>query len=117
MICYAFPIPIALFIKMCNQVLLGVKCFSLLPIFRLIDKLMNFFFVFYTEEYVSDNKRLKGIGICSPDGPLSLDDFRSLQRSNTVYYEFITLVIETSKSIYYKLSDHFRILNAVTRRN
>ncbi|KAH9788237.1 FHA domain-containing protein [Citrus sinensis] len=35
------------------------------------------------EEYVSDNKRLKGIGICSPDGPLSLDDFRSLQRSNT----------------------------------
>ncbi|KAJ4727100.1 SMAD/FHA domain-containing protein, putative isoform 1 [Melia azedarach] len=35
------------------------------------------------DEYVSENKRLKGIGICSPDGPLSLDDFRSLQRSNT----------------------------------
>ncbi|KAL5863652.1 hypothetical protein ACOSQ3_001166 [Xanthoceras sorbifolium] len=35
------------------------------------------------EEYVSENKRLKGIGIGSRDGPLSLDDFRSLQRSNT----------------------------------
>ncbi|KAK4847729.1 hypothetical protein QYF36_005152 [Acer negundo] len=35
------------------------------------------------EEDVSENKRLKGIGIGSRDGPLSLDDFRSLQRSNT----------------------------------
>ncbi|XP_050238703.1 uncharacterized protein LOC126688146 isoform X2 [Mercurialis annua] len=35
------------------------------------------------EEIVSDNKRLKGIGIGAPEGPISLDDFRSLQRSNT----------------------------------
>ncbi|XP_047949755.1 golgin subfamily B member 1-like isoform X2 [Salvia hispanica] len=34
------------------------------------------------EEYCADNKRLKGIGIGASDGPLSLDDFRSLQRSN-----------------------------------
>lgn len=34
------------------------------------------------EEFVSENKRLKGIGIGAPEGPLSLDDFRSLQRSN-----------------------------------
>ncbi|KAI4354907.1 hypothetical protein L6164_003732 [Bauhinia variegata] len=35
------------------------------------------------EELVSENKRLKGIGIGAPEGPISLDDFRSLQRSNT----------------------------------
>ncbi|KAL1548700.1 golgin subfamily B member 1-like isoform X2 [Salvia divinorum] len=34
------------------------------------------------EEYCAENKRLKGIGIGASDGPLSLDDFRSLQRSN-----------------------------------
>ncbi|KAG9145681.1 hypothetical protein Leryth_025936 [Lithospermum erythrorhizon] len=31
----------------------------------------------------SENKRLKGIGIGSSEGPISLNDFRSLQRSNT----------------------------------
>ncbi|KAF2298191.1 hypothetical protein GH714_018452 [Hevea brasiliensis] len=36
-----------------------------------------------SEEIVSENKRLKGIGIGAPEGPISLDDFRSLQRSNT----------------------------------
>ncbi|KAI4356821.1 hypothetical protein L6164_000808 [Bauhinia variegata] len=36
-----------------------------------------------TEELLSENKRLKGIGIGAPEGPISLDDFRSLQRSNT----------------------------------
>ncbi|KAG6734203.1 hypothetical protein I3842_01G262200 [Carya illinoinensis] len=36
-----------------------------------------------SEEFVSENKRLKGIGIGAPEGPISLDDFRSLQRSNT----------------------------------
>ncbi|CAL9006916.1 unnamed protein product [Prunus brigantina] len=35
------------------------------------------------EDFVSDTKRLKGIGIGAPEGPISLDDFRSLQRSNT----------------------------------
>ncbi|KAK7349615.1 hypothetical protein VNO77_07109 [Canavalia gladiata] len=35
------------------------------------------------EELISENKRLKGLGIGAPEGPISLDDFRSLQRSNT----------------------------------
>ncbi|KAK9103535.1 hypothetical protein Sjap_020789 [Stephania japonica] len=35
------------------------------------------------QEFVSENKRLKGIGIGAPEGPISLDDVRSLQRSNT----------------------------------
>lgn len=39
---------------------------------------------FGTEEFVTENKRLKGIGIGAPEGPISLDDFRTLQRSNTV---------------------------------
>ncbi|GAB4861877.1 hypothetical protein Ancab_037132 [Ancistrocladus abbreviatus] len=34
-------------------------------------------------EFGPENKRLKGIGIGAPEGPISLDDFRSLQRSNT----------------------------------
>ncbi|XP_062090537.1 uncharacterized protein LOC133796865 isoform X2 [Humulus lupulus] len=34
-------------------------------------------------EFVTENKRLKGIGIGAAEGPISLDDFRSLQRSNT----------------------------------
>ncbi|XP_020960289.1 uncharacterized protein LOC110263409 isoform X1 [Arachis ipaensis] len=37
-----------------------------------------------TEEFVSENKRLKGLGIGAPEGPISLDNFRSLQRSNTM---------------------------------
>ncbi|KAL2477940.1 SMAD/FHA domain-containing protein [Forsythia ovata] len=35
------------------------------------------------EEFGAESKRPKGIGIGSSDGPISLDDFRSLQRSNT----------------------------------
>ncbi|KAL9690232.1 hypothetical protein QQ045_010629 [Rhodiola kirilowii] len=35
-----------------------------------------------SEECHSLSKRLKGIGIGAPEGPLSLDDFKSLQRSN-----------------------------------
>ncbi|CAH9145809.1 unnamed protein product [Cuscuta epithymum] len=35
------------------------------------------------DEFGCDSKRLKGIGIGTPEGPISLDDFRSLQRSNT----------------------------------
>lgn len=34
------------------------------------------------DEFSSENKRLKGIGISASEGPISLDDFRSLQRSN-----------------------------------
>uniref|UniRef100_A0A1D1Z2R2 Restin n=2 Tax=Anthurium amnicola TaxID=1678845 RepID=A0A1D1Z2R2_9ARAE len=33
-------------------------------------------------ELASESKRVKGIGIGAPDGPISLDDVRSLQRSN-----------------------------------
>lgn len=36
-----------------------------------------------SEEFGSESKRLRGIGIGGPEGPISLDDFRSLQRSNT----------------------------------
>nr|XP_010919175.1 uncharacterized protein LOC105043354 isoform X3 [Elaeis guineensis] len=36
-----------------------------------------------SEDVVAESKRLKGIGIGAPDGPVSLDDVRSLQRSNT----------------------------------
>ncbi|GMI66911.1 hypothetical protein like AT2G45460 [Hibiscus trionum] len=34
------------------------------------------------DELTCENKRVKGIGIGAPEGPISLDDFRSLQRSN-----------------------------------
>ncbi|CAN1332451.1 E3 ubiquitin-protein ligase CHFR [Linum perenne] len=34
------------------------------------------------EEVLGENKRMKGLGIGGPDGPISLDDFKSLQRSN-----------------------------------
>lgn len=39
-----------------------------------------------TEEVTSECKRQKGIGIGSADGPVSLDDVRSLQRSNSVSF-------------------------------
>lgn len=35
------------------------------------------------DENVSEGKRMKGLGIGAPEGPISLDDIRSLQRSNT----------------------------------
>ncbi|KAL6008001.1 hypothetical protein ACLOJK_033506 [Asimina triloba] len=38
--------------------------------------------VFCKDEFLSENKRLKGLGIGAPEGPVSLDDVRSLQRSN-----------------------------------
>ncbi|MCL7022377.1 hypothetical protein MKW94_015236 [Papaver nudicaule] len=34
------------------------------------------------EEFGGESKRLKGIGVGAPEGPISLDDVRSLQRSN-----------------------------------
>jgi hypothetical protein len=39
-----------------------------------------------TEEVSSECKRQKGTGIGSADGPVSLDDIRSLQRSNLVSF-------------------------------
>lgn len=49
---------------------------------------------YFAEELACENKRLKGIGIGAPEGPLSLDDFRSLQRSNRVsYFQLMSLVI------------------------
>lgn len=36
------------------------------------------------EEDGSGSKRLKGLGIGSPDGPISLDDIRRLEKSNAV---------------------------------
>lgn len=38
----------------------------------------------YSEALDSGTKRTKGIGIGAPEGPISLADFRSLQRSNKV---------------------------------
>jgi hypothetical protein len=35
-------------------------------------------------EVGSGSKRLKGLGIGSPDGPVSLDDVRRLEKSNSV---------------------------------
>jgi hypothetical protein len=35
------------------------------------------------EDTTCEIKRQKGIGISGPNGPISLDDFKSLQRSNT----------------------------------
>lgn len=39
-----------------------------------------------TVGFVAENKKLRGLGIGAPDGPISLDDFRSLQRSNKVLF-------------------------------
>ncbi|ONK56278.1 uncharacterized protein A4U43_C10F5950 [Asparagus officinalis] len=36
-----------------------------------------------SDNFVGESKRHKGIGIGAPEGPISLDDVRSLQRSNT----------------------------------
>jgi hypothetical protein len=42
-------------------------------------------FVFDLKEYIhSERKRLKGLGIGSSDGPVSLDDVRRLEKSNAV---------------------------------
>lgn len=38
----------------------------------------------HEEEIDTGSKRQRGIGLGASEGPLSLDDFRSLQRSNTV---------------------------------
>ncbi|CAK8542237.1 unnamed protein product [Lathyrus sativus] len=53
------------------------------------------------EDFVSENKRLKGLGIGAPEGPISLDDFRSLQRSNSELrkqLESQVVIIDTLRS-------------------
>ncbi|KAJ0968782.1 hypothetical protein J5N97_021659 [Dioscorea zingiberensis] len=54
-----------------------------------------------SEHFAAEKKRLKGIGIGAPDGPVSLDDVRSLQRSNTELRQQLethVLTIETMRS-------------------
>ncbi|XP_010544663.1 PREDICTED: myosin-11 isoform X2 [Tarenaya hassleriana] len=54
-----------------------------------------------TEDFACESKRPKGIGIGGPDGPISLDDFKSLQRSNTdlrKQLEVHVLTIDTLRS-------------------
>ncbi|KAI5382749.1 hypothetical protein KIW84_070245 [Lathyrus oleraceus] len=53
------------------------------------------------EDFVSENKRLKGLGIGAPEGPISLDDFRSLQKSNSELrkqLESQVVIIDTLRS-------------------
>ncbi|KAL7121176.1 hypothetical protein ACP275_02G167000 [Erythranthe tilingii] len=52
-----------------------------------------------SEEYGAENKRLKGIGIGASDGPISLDDFRSLQRSNTELRKSLENQVVTVESL------------------
>ncbi|KAL3829586.1 hypothetical protein ACJIZ3_018388 [Penstemon smallii] len=51
------------------------------------------------EEFGSENKRLKGIGIGASDGPISLDDFRSLQKSNTELRKLLESQVVTVESL------------------
>ncbi|KAG8391690.1 hypothetical protein BUALT_Bualt01G0213500 [Buddleja alternifolia] len=51
------------------------------------------------EEYGAENKRLKGIGIGSSDGPISLDDFRSLQKSNMELRKLLENQVGTIESL------------------
>ncbi|KAL0379642.1 UNVERIFIED_CONTAM: hypothetical protein Sangu_0028500 [Sesamum angustifolium] len=51
------------------------------------------------EEYGAENKRLKGIGIGASDGPISLDDFRSLQRSNMELRKLLENQVVTIESL------------------
>lgn len=48
--------------------------------------------IFCKGDIGSESKRLKGLGIGSHEGPISLDDVRSLQRSNTVYFFLLQIV-------------------------
>ncbi|KAL8495459.1 hypothetical protein ACS0TY_019559 [Phlomoides rotata] len=51
------------------------------------------------EEYFAENKRLKGIGIGASDGPISLADFRSLQKSNTELRKLLEKEVATVESL------------------
>ncbi|CAA0842654.1 SMAD/FHA domain-containing protein [Striga hermonthica] len=52
-----------------------------------------------SDEYGDESKRLKGIGIGASDGPISLDDFRSLQRSNTELRKHLEDQVVTVESL------------------
>ena len=47
---------------------------------------MSVYLLISPEDFGAESKRHKGIGIGAPEGPISLDDVRSLQRSNTVSF-------------------------------
>ncbi|KAK8509583.1 hypothetical protein V6N12_001671 [Hibiscus sabdariffa] len=55
------------------------------------------------DELACENKRLKGIGIGAPEGPISLDDFRILQRSN--------------KELRKQLEDHVLTIDKLRNKN
>ncbi|XP_048132026.1 myosin-9-like isoform X2 [Rhodamnia argentea] len=63
------------------------------------------------EEIGPEIKRLKGIGIGSLEGPISLDDFRSLQRSNAVCS--FACIIELRR----QLEDQVRRIDALQDEN
>ncbi|XP_077235579.1 SMAD/FHA domain-containing protein isoform X2 [Tasmannia lanceolata] len=52
-----------------------------------------------TEEFGPQSKRLKGLGIGAPDGPISLDDVRSLQRSNSELRKQLESHVHTIETI------------------
>ncbi|GER31258.1 armadillo repeat kinesin 2 [Striga asiatica] len=52
-----------------------------------------------SDEHGAESKRLKGIGIGASDGPISLDDFRSLQRSNTELRKHLEDQVVTVESL------------------
>ncbi|XP_022897142.1 coiled-coil domain-containing protein 186 isoform X2 [Olea europaea var. sylvestris] len=51
------------------------------------------------EEFGAESKRTKGIGIGASDGPISLNDFRSLQRSNTDLRKLLENQVVTIESL------------------
>ncbi|KAL3536929.1 hypothetical protein ACH5RR_000295 [Cinchona calisaya] len=51
------------------------------------------------EELGSESKKLKGIGIGASEGPISLDDFRSLQRSNMELRKMLEDQVVTIESL------------------
>ncbi|CAN6290829.1 unnamed protein product [Urochloa humidicola] len=52
-----------------------------------------------SEEGGSGSKRLKGLGIGSPDGPISLDDVRRLEKSNTDLREQLEAHVVTIETL------------------
>ncbi|CAL4937411.1 unnamed protein product [Urochloa decumbens] len=52
-----------------------------------------------SEEGGSGSKRLKGLGIGSPDGPISLDDVRRLEKSNTDLREQLEAHVATIETL------------------
>ncbi|KAL6589686.1 hypothetical protein ACP70R_050260 [Stipagrostis hirtigluma subsp. patula] len=52
-----------------------------------------------SEEVGSESKRLKGLGIGSPDGPISLDDVRRLEKSNADLREKLEAHVVTIENL------------------